>query len=59
LNRSIACHDPHGRWERGAFEITDLSSRPDGTGRRTVLRFDNVRSWFEMESSVPQPWRAS
>jgi hypothetical protein len=52
LDRSIAYHDPQGRWERGAFEITDLSSRPDGTGRRTVLRFDNGRSRFEMDGSV-------
>jgi hypothetical protein len=52
LNRAIAYHDPHGRWERGVFEITDLSSRPDGTSRRTVLRFDNARSRFEMESSI-------
>ena len=52
LDRCIAYHDPHGRWERGAFEITEVSSRLDGTGRRTVLRFDNARSRFEMESSV-------
>jgi len=52
LNRSIAYHDPHGSWERGAFEITELASRPDGTGRRNVLRFDNARSRFEMESTV-------
>ena len=52
LDCSIAYHDPQGRWERGAFEITDQSTRPDGTGRRTVLRFDNARSRFEMEGSV-------
>jgi hypothetical protein len=52
LNRSIAYHDPNGRWERGAFEITDLSTRLDGTGSRTVLRFDNARSRFELESSI-------
>ncbi len=52
LNRSIAYHDPHGHWQRGAFEITDLSRRPDGTGRHTVLRFDNARSRFEMESDI-------
>jgi hypothetical protein len=51
LDRSIAYHDPQGRWERGAFEITDLTSRPDGTGRRTVLRFDNGRGRFEMDGS--------
>lgn len=52
LDCSIGYHDPQGRWERGAFEITDQSTRPDGTGRRTVLRFDNARSRFEMEGSV-------
>ena len=52
LHRSIAYHDPDGRWERGAFEITDVSSRVDGTGRRTVLRFDNARGRFEMEQVV-------
>ena len=53
LDRSIAYHDPQGRWERGAFEITDVSSRPDGKGgRRTVLRFDNARGRFEMDSSI-------
>jgi hypothetical protein len=52
LDRSIAYHDPQGRWGGGAFEITDVSARPDGTGRRTILRFDNARSRFEMESTV-------
>jgi len=52
LNRSIVYHDPDGRWERGTFEITDQSSRLDGTGRRTVLRFDNARSRFEIEQVV-------
>ncbi len=52
LNRSIAYHDPGGRWERGAFENTDVSSPLEGTGRRTVLRLDNVRGRFEMEQAV-------
>jgi hypothetical protein len=51
LNRSIAYHDPDGQWARGSFEITDQSTRPDGGGRRTVLRFDNARGRFEMEQS--------
>ncbi len=50
LDRSIAYHDPQGRWARGAFQITDQSTRPDGTTRRTVLRFDNSRGRFEMET---------
>ncbi len=52
LDRSIAYHDPHGRWERGAFEITEFESRPHGTGHRNVLRFDNARGRFELDSSV-------
>jgi len=52
LDRSIAYHDPEGRWGRGAFEITELASRPDGTGHRNILRLDNARSWFELDSSV-------
>ena len=52
LDRSIAYHDPHGRWERGAFEITEFASRPDGTGRRNILRIDNARSRFELDSTV-------
>jgi hypothetical protein len=52
LECSIAYHDPHGSWERGAFEITELASPPDGAGHRNVLRFDNARSRFELESSV-------
>jgi hypothetical protein len=50
---SIAYHDPKDRWNRGAFKITDVSTRPDGTvGRRTVLRIDNARGRFEIETHV-------
>lgn len=52
LDRSIAYHDPQGSWERGAFEITELASLLDGTSRRSVLRIDNARSRFELESAV-------
>jgi len=52
LDCSIAYHDPYGSWERGAFAITEFASRPDGTGHRNVLRFDNARSRFELDSSV-------
>ena len=52
LDRSIAYHDPQGRWSRGAFEITELASQPDGTGHRNLLRFDNARGRFELETSV-------
>lgn len=51
LTRSIAYHDPDGRWQQGAFRITDVSSRPDGTiGRRTILQIDNGHGRFDMES---------
>lgn len=52
LDCSIAYHDPNGRWDRGSFEFTDVSRPVKGTGRRTVLRFDNARGRFEMESSI-------
>lgn len=53
LTCSIAYHDPKGSWQHGAFKITDISSRPDGTiGRRTVLRFDNSQGRFKMESHI-------
>ncbi len=52
LKCSIAYHDPQRLWGRGAFKITDESTRPDGTGRRTVLHFYNGRSRFEMESTI-------
>jgi len=52
LDRAIAYHDPDGRWARGAFEITELASRPDGTDHHNVLRFDNARGRFELETSV-------
>jgi uncharacterized protein DUF6503 len=52
LDRSIAYHDPHGSWERGAFQITESVSRPDGAGHRNVLRFYNAQSRFELDSSV-------
>jgi hypothetical protein len=52
LNRCIAYHDPDGRWGRGTFAITDVATRPGGKGSRKVLRFDNARGRFEMESSV-------
>jgi hypothetical protein len=53
LNCSIAYHDPGGRWQQGAFEIIDVSSRPDGSvGRRTILRLDNARGLTSMEGHV-------
>jgi uncharacterized protein DUF6503 len=53
LTRSIAYHDPEGKWQQGAFRITDISSRPDGTiGRRTILRIDNARGRFDMETRL-------
>ena len=42
LDRCIAYHDPEDRWRTGAFEIVDRSTRPDGKGRLTRLRFDNA-----------------
>jgi hypothetical protein len=52
LSRSIAYHDPDGRWDRGAFTITLGESRPDGSVRRTVVRLDNGRGRFEIEREL-------
>ena len=52
LDRSIAYHDPQGRWKRGAFKFTETASRPDGTGHRNDLRFDNARNRFELDTAI-------
>lgn len=52
LSRAIQYHDPDGRWERARFTIALGESRPDGTERRTTVRFDNPKSRFEMEREV-------
>jgi hypothetical protein len=52
LSRSIAYHDPDGRWDRGAFTLTLGESRPDGSVRRTVVRLDNGRGRFEIEREL-------
>lgn len=53
LDCSISYHDPKGAWSHGAFEITDVSRRPDGKiGRTTVLRVDNPRGRSALEMHV-------
>ena len=50
---SIDYHDPDALWAEGAFEFTDVSSRPDGTiGRRTVLRVDNSMGHIGLDTHV-------
>lgn len=52
LTRSIAYHDPEGRWGRGTFEITEVAIPPSGPAHRNVLLFDNARSRFELRTSL-------
>jgi len=53
LSRSLAYHDPDGRWGQDAVVLTLGESRPDGSERKTVLRIDNGRGRFEMQRRLP------
>lgn len=52
LARSIAWHDPEGRWDTEAFKLTLAESRPDAEGepRETVVEIDNARGRFTWSS---------
>jgi hypothetical protein len=50
---SIAYHDPGAVWAQGSFEITDVSTKPDGTvGRRTILRIDNSHGHVGLDMHI-------
>jgi hypothetical protein len=49
LARSIAYHDPGGVWGRLPLGLELLETRPDGTERTTLLRFDPPAGTFELE----------
>jgi len=53
LTRSIAHHDPEGRWNEAALLLTLGETRPDGSERRTALRIDNANGRFEMRRRLP------
>ena len=50
LASSIARHDPHGAWGSSAYRMSIRESRPDGTGRDTVLMIDNRAGTFQLAS---------
>ena len=53
LSCSIGYHDPRAVWQKGAFTIVDVSTKPDGTvGRRTVVRLHNALGRFDIETHV-------
>lgn len=47
VDASIAYHDPGSRWFQEAWRLTFKESRPDGSGRETVVTIDNLHDRFE------------
>jgi hypothetical protein len=47
IEASIAYHDPSAQWFEGAWKLTFEESRPDGSGRETVVTIDNLHDRFE------------
>ena len=50
LDRSIAYHDPEGRWGDNAYELTFEESRPDGSSRQTTVLLAPLDERFEWRS---------
>jgi hypothetical protein len=50
LERSIARHDPQGRWEAGVFELSFVETRPDGDKRLAEVMIDNRHSRFSIST---------
>lgn len=48
LAKSIAYHDPKGKWESGQFQLKLKESRPNGTFRETEIKLDNRQQSFEL-----------
>ena len=48
VDRSIAHHDPEGRWGNAGFEMSFRETRPDGSERRTRVRFNDRLDAFEI-----------
>ena len=48
VERAIVHHDPHGRWGNARFEMRFRETRPDGSERRTRVRFDDQQRSFEI-----------
>lgn len=51
VERSIAYHDPLGRWPQSSFSLELSESRPDGSERPTQLSFDNGTGFFEIHTT--------
>lgn len=49
LQRSIAYHDPQGRWSTGAFPLRLYESRPGADDRLTQLTIDNATGTFTLD----------
>ena len=49
LQRSIAYHDPQGRWATGAFPLRLYESRPGADYRLTRLNIDNATGTFTLD----------
>ena len=50
LERSIAHHDPDGRWGRDRFTMTFRETRPDGSERRTRIAVHDPLRAFEIQT---------
>jgi len=48
VERSIAYHDPQGLWGSARFQLVFRETRPDGSERRTRVRFSNALDSFEI-----------
>jgi hypothetical protein len=51
LERSIAHHDPQGRWAEGVFKMNFVETRPDGGERFTDVTIDNRRGRFAVSTT--------
>lgn len=48
IEQAIAYHDPAGLWGNARFEMSFRETRPDGSERRTRVRFDDRQRSFEI-----------
>jgi len=48
VDKSIAHHDPDDRWGNARFELNFRETRPDGSERRTRVRFHDTLGSFEI-----------
>ena len=46
LDRSIAFHDPHGKWQNFSYELDFVAHLPDSTKPETTIQMDHPRQFF-------------